>query len=322
MKNVNANVKKIKKDVKNIKNETISAPDEKLDNQIDDIVAEKKVTDLHSKLDEIINKNAKKDTKVPEHTIRDLTKEKSILDEISSQEKCKIMEDAMWLNNANNTLNLYFVEQSKKFNDTVERMEKDSLEKENKDNILPYEYLKLIIENQNDRIAFKEILLTSKTRPIYITIGDYDFFFEYFDEEQTPIFKFNSDSFLFFFNSSSDALLEYIKKNKILYNKKVSFDSLKIELLTKEETIKKEAKEETIKKEAKEETIKKEAKEETIKEEAKKKEIEIATKRVYKVKIRNYKKLLISINNPSEIYERYGIKNILSIKYIGKGINL
>jgi len=196
----------------------------------------------------------------------------------------------------------------------------------------PTVFIKLIPSGERDRILFKEMLLSTseRRRPIYIDIGDYDFFFEYFDADHNPIFSFNRKSFMFFFNNDVVKLKEYIKQNKCSFGghtiytlsteRQIKFDDLIVEIIEKK---KKNEKTETVK----DDVIKEEVKKEDVKKDMKefddiqKVENFSIIKKVYKVKFHVIEPLIVTTDNPAKIYEKFG-DSILSVKVIGEGIGI
>ena len=219
--------------------------------------------------------------------------------------------------------NLTFVKDvMKEFNHYVNEEAKSFIEKTKKIDEIedidnnPNIFIKITPFEEKERVLFKDKLLLSgeKKRPIYLNIGDYDFFFEYIDSDNQPVFSFNKKSFNFFFNDDIDKLRNYISMNKCFFSgiygnsyKTTKFSNLVIEIIDKNNKNKKE--------EIKDDEKLIEKIVETIKE-----KIEI-NKKTYKVKFINNDKLFILTDNPSTIYQKYN-DDVLSVKVIGCGIEL
>jgi len=249
--------------------------------------------------------------------VRDLTKEDSILKEIQdkkSEKKTFTEEDLK-----ETLLNFSFAQDvMNKFNSLINEEAnlflsetKKAEEMEDEDDKNPNIYIKLTIIDDRDRMLFKELLFgtSERRRPIYVNIGDYDFFFEYFDEEQ-PVFTFNKESFKFFFDNDLNKLKEYVKINKCTFDfeREIKFDNIIVEILNK-------------------------GKEKVGKVEKKEKEIEIENaivetpqqedtkyKKVYKVKTVENTTLFILTDKPGDIFEK--ISDVLSVKVMGFGFQL
>lgn len=133
----------------------------------------------------------------------------------TSKELKEKLDNLSFVKDAMKDFNYYINEEFKKFigmtNDIKEIPEVD-----NDPNI----FLKMIPFEEKDRVVFKDKLLMSglKKRPIYLTIGDYDFFYEYIDTDNQPVFSFNKKSFNFFFSDNIDNLRDYIRKNKCYFS--------------------------------------------------------------------------------------------------------
>ena len=278
-------------------------------------------------------KSTKKTTKgLEDTTIRDLTKDKSILEDILEQTKSTKKQqqkeenirynkeygfDVPFINEMMNNFNIYLNKEGKQFIDTANESLKNSEEDEN-----PNVFLKLILGNDKERILFKELLMTTERYPIYITIGDYDFFLEYFDEEQDPVFRFNEENFKFFFSNNLNKLTEYLRKSKILfdvkYNKKLTLDGVDIKIVEKKPISKKEDIRET-------ETPKQEKIETPIEEPSKDK---YKLKNSYRVRLvpmlesDGIIEVFVVTDNPGEIFNYYSVDTVESIKLIGRGINI
>jgi len=278
--------------------------------------------------------NNDEDTKT---TVRDLTKEESILNDLKKKKESPKTFSEEELRET--LLNWGFVNDvMSKFNSMINEEAKDFLEATKKaeewedDEDSPTIFIKLIPFGERDRILFKEMLLSTseRRRPIYIDIGDYDFFFEYFDSDHNPIFSFNRKSFMFFFNNDVVKLKEYIKENKCSFGghtrytlsteRQIKFDDLIVEIIEKK---KKDDKTETIKDDVIKEEVKKEVKKDIKKEidNIQKMESFSIIKKVYKVKFHVIEPLIITTDNPAKIYEKFG-DSILSVKVIGEGIGI
>ncbi len=147
-------------------------------------------------------------------------------------------------------------------------------------------------------------LLTTEKYPILITIGDYDFFFDCFDDEQDPIFSFSKESFSFFFSNDVEKLKAYLQKNKIQFAFKynnISFDDMNIKIIEKKGNV--------------QEPIKAEVKQKEVKSDS------IVMKKAYKIKLANLdESVMIITDNPSEIFSRFTADTVLSVKLIGNGV--
>jgi len=255
----------------------------------------------------------------PDLTVRNLTNgDKSILDDLGITEKQKELENLV----NERFLDINFVNDLRyKFNDYLNLEGKAFISKAEESLNTPDEivnddkpiFIKLILGNDKERILFKELLLNTERYPIYITIGDYDFFFERFDEDQHPIFSFSKESFTFFFSDNIENFKSYLMKNEvefgIKYDRKISFDNLNIEMLVDEN---KEL-DTTI-----EPKIDESVNEESIKEEIK---ADIMFKRSYKVRLFDKEEsFYIVTDNPSDIFNHFTVDKVLSVKLIGKGV--
>jgi hypothetical protein len=274
-------------------------------------------------------------------TVRDLTKEESILNDLKKKkENSKTFSEEEL---RETLLNWEFVNDvMSKFNSMINEEAKDFLEATKKaeewedDEDSPTVFIKLIPSGERDRILFKEMLLsTSEKRiPIYIDIGDYDFFFDYFDDDHNPIFSFNRKSFMFFFNNDVVKLKEYIKENKCAFafdghtkyllsnERQIKFDDLIVEIIEKkkgEKTVKDDIVKETVNDDNVKETVNSD---DTVKEKNTIKMENFSTiKKVYRVKFHVIEPLIITTDNPAKIYENFG-DSILSVKVIGDGISI
>lgn len=254
----------------------------------------------------------------PDLTVRNLTNgDKSILDDLGITEKQKELEnlvnerflDINFVNDLRYKLNDYLNLEGKAFISKAEESLNTPDEIVNDDKPI---FIKLILGNDKERILFKELLLNTERYPIYITIGDYDFFFERFDEDQHPIFSFSKESFTFFFSDNIENFKSYLMKNEvefgIKYDRKISFDNLNIEILVDEN------KELDTTIESKVESMD----EEPIKEEIK---ADIMFKRSYKVRLFDKEEsFYIVTDNPSDIFNHFTVDKVLSVKLIGKGV--
>jgi hypothetical protein len=296
----------------------------------------KKITD--TLLDEIDNKNPIpeiEEKKIPEHTVRDISREPSILDDLGYFEKRKLKEkeledqrqkdilqnkiygwDEPFINEIMEKFNNRLNEEGKLFTTIAEKSANKEEEEIDTDTHL---YLKLVLEDK-ERALFKELLLTTTNYPISVSIGDYDFFFENFDDEgKDPIFSFDKISFDFYFSSKIENLKNYLIKNKVKfgfkYSNKITFENLEIEVMSKGK-----AKTDKIKEEIKVET-KVEPQKEVVFE--KTKEINTDLKRTYKVRlVSKTENFFVVTDNPSDIYNNFSVEDVISIKLVGQGLSL
>lgn len=343
MKNENANVKTQKPTKKEIKNALNKAKEikssfnipkpEPLENP--DELKQKTLDSLKQKLDEIREfRNPIKD--IPDTIVRDLTKEDSILKEFEKEKSNKkiFTEDDL----KETLLNFSFVNDiMSKFNTLINDEAKDFLSKTRNpdeyfedDDKNPNLFIKLTIIDDRDRMLFKEMLFgtSERRRPIFVNFGDYDFFFEYFDNDQ-PVFTFSKECFSFFFENDLDKLKEYIKKNKCIFDSRlkysyisernIKFDNIIVEIIDKN---KKESKKEVV-------TETEKVTEEPHKDccgtcgesgsEIGSSSTSFISKKVYKVKTIQGQTLFVITDNPGEIFEKL---NVLSLKIIGDGFQL
>lgn len=297
-----------------------------------------KGTNIDSLKTDTLKKESKKRTpkkeKITEETEPDVTVrhlsdgDKSILEDLGIIEKLKMEHDknvqynkkygfdVPFINEMMQNFNTYLNTEGKQFINTAEESLKNSEEDDDSINI----HLKLIFTNLKERVLFKELLLTTEKYPILVTIGDYDFFFEYFDDDQDPIFSYNKTSFEFFFQSDLGKLKAYLQKNPLQfgfkYNSNVSFDELDIKMLQKEQPKQDDTK--TEKQPKQEEPKQVELPKNEVKETG---EDFISLKKAYKVKLSNIESSVIVItNNPSEIFTRFTADMVVSVKLIGNGV--
>lgn len=223
----------------------------------------------------------------------DLKKYKPVGKVVTENGFDSILKDVM--NNFNNYIN--------KENEKLIDMTRNQVEVDNDPNI----FIKLTPSNENERVMFKDRLIMSgeKKRPIHLTIGDYDFFYEYIDVDNQPVFSFNKKYFNSFFSNKIEDLKSYIEKNKCYfsgitrYSDRISkFSQFIVEIIDK-----------------KKKPVKKE--EETVKVQDDKSIV----KKVYKVKFFNDDPLFILTDNPSNIFQQYNEK-IDSIKVLGCGVDI
>lgn len=282
-------------------------------------------------------KSTKKTTKIKELediTVRDLTKDKSILEDL---EKIKTINrkqkeenirfnkeygfDTPFINEIMNDFNSYLNKEGKKYIDTAN----ESLNSEDDEDDNRNVFLKLILGNDKERILFKELLMTTERYPIYVTIGDYDFFLMYFDEEQDPIFRFNEDNFEFFFSNNINKLTDYIRKSKVQfgvkYDKILILDGIDVKIIEKKKP--------EPPKEEQPETKMEQPKEEPQKEEMKYRDTEYGVlKSTYRVRLvpmlesDGIIEVFVVTDNPGEIFNYYSVDTVESIKLIGRGINI
>jgi len=289
-------------------------------------------------------------TEKDDTTVRDLTKEESILSDIKKKEKKtftdqelrEVLLDYSFINDTMSRFNNLINEEAKDFLSKTKKAEEWNEDDEDPNNL----FIKLIINDERDRMLFKEMLLrtSEKRRPIYVNFGDYDFFFEYFDNSQ-PVFTFNKKNFNFFFDDDVEKLKNYIKENKCSFGtfsyfssdadqeRKIKLENIVVEILkkiqkpidkkenTKEEIINKYS--QTEKKEEKQsETPQPEVPVEKEKEKEKEIVIESNTDKVYKiykVKTQNNKEpIFVITDNPGNIYSK--ISDVLSVKIMGNGL--
>ena len=280
----------------------------------------------------------------PDVTVRHLSEgDKSILEDLGIIEKLKLEHDknvqynkkygfdVPFINEMMQNFNTYLNTEGKQFINTAEESLKNSEEDDDSINI----HLKLIFTNPKERILFKELLLTTEKYPILVTIGDYDFFFEYFDEDQDPIFSYNKTSFEFFFQSDIGKLKAYLQKNPLQfgfkYNNNVSFDELDIKMLQKEKEQPKQEDDTKYEIDILGRKIVK-TEEQPKQEEPKlvelpKNEIKdsgedfVSLKKAYKVKLSNIESsIMVITDNPSEIFTRFTANMVIGVKLIGNGV--
>ena len=217
--------------------------------------------------------------------------------------------DEPFINDVMNMFNTRLNEEGKIYTSLTEAAlnKEDVIEEDNDPNIM----FKLVLD-EKERILFKELLLNTTKYPICINIGDYDFFFEMFDNEgKDPIFSFSKMSFSFFFNNDLEKLKKYLKENKVKFGIKdryITFEYLSLEIIGKNIQI---VPEEKIKEEEKEIILEK-----------KETPINSEYRNTYKVKTKKKSKdFFVITDNPNEIYNFHGVDNVISIKLIGKGMN-
>jgi hypothetical protein len=264
--------------------------------------------------EEVINKS-------DDTTVRDLTKEESILKDLEQKRKEKktfteeeyesAIKDMFFVSDIMSRFNNQINSDAEKFLSATKKAE-EWLDEDNSPNVL----VKLILTDEKERMLFKELLLNTseKRRPVYIDIGDYDFFFEYFDEDQ-PVFSFTRKSFDFFFNKDSEKLKEYIKENKCSFGlgfssneRKIRFENISVEILDKNKKPVDEIKDETV---PVDQVNEKKTNDEPF---------EIIYKKIYRVKTNQNEQLFVITDNPGTIYEK--IPDVLSVKIIGNGVNI
>ena len=167
----------------------------------------------------------------------------------------------------------------------------------------PNVFVKLSPFKEEERVIFKDKLLLSgeKRRPIYLTIGDYDFFYEYIDTDSQAVFSFNKKSFDFFFGSDVERLRSYIGKNRCSFSgmsrysdKTNKFSDLVVEMVERKKKKVQEKVQETPK------------------------PVNI-NKKICKVKFFNSDPLFILTEDPATIFQKY-INEVHSIKIVGEGI--
>lgn len=289
-------------------------------------------------------------------TVRDLTKEESILNDIkkkkekrsfTDEELKEVLLDYSFINDTMTRFNNLINEEAKDFLSKTRKAEEWNEDDEDPNNL----FIKLIINDERDRMLFKEMLLrtSEKRRPIYVNFGDYDFFFEYFDNSQ-PVFTFNKKNFNFFFDDDVEKLKNYIKDNKCSFGtfsyfssdadqeRKIKLENIVIEVLkkiekpldkkenTKEELINKYS--QTENKEEEKPEPQSEVPESPVKEKEFMVESNIITDKlykmdkvykVYKVKTQNNKEpIFVVTDNPGNIYSK--ISDVLSVKVMGNGL--
>lgn len=281
-------------------------------------------------------KTTKKD--LEDVTVRDLNTEKSVLEDLGLLEKIKTFRkkqkeenirynkeygfDIPFINEMMNKFNNYLNTEGKQFIDTANESMKES---ENDDDSMNL-YLKLILSNDKERILFKELLMTTEKYPIFVTIGDYDFFFEYFDDEQDPIFSFNKENFAFFFSNDLNKLIDYLRKSKVLfgvkYDKILTLDGVNVKIIEKKK----------IEPKVESETPKQESTPEPQKQKEKQKEDVLSDgynlKNTYRVRLipmiesDGIIEVFVVTDKPGEIFNYYGVDVVKSIKLIGNGITI
>ena len=269
--------------------------------------------------------------------VRDLTKEDSILKEIQNKksEKKTFTEQDL----RETLLNFSFAQDvMSKFNSLIneeakgmlaETKKAEEIEDDDEDKN-PNIFIKLTIIDDRDRMLFKELLFgtSERRRPIFVNIGDYDFFFEYFDDDQ-PVFTFNKESFGFFFNNNLNKLKEYIKINKCSFDsrfslsseRKIKFDNIIVEILNNK-------KKQELQGESSGTSGTSGTQEELQEKVQEKQEMKIKGfwnvppspyKKVYKVKTEK-ETLFILTDKPGDIFEK--ISGVSSVKVMGFGIQL
>jgi len=262
------------------------------------------------------NKKKKKIDEIDETTtVRDLTKEESILNDIKKNEKKKrtysdeelkeIISNHSFANDIMSKFNSMINEEAQQFLSKTHDIDVNEID-DDSPNIL----IKITLIDDRDRMLFKEMLFgRDKFRPIFVNIGDYDFFFSHFDNDQ-PVFSFNKETFSFFFDNDLEKLKSYMKSNTCsfiskLNHSKIKFDNLIIEILDKKP--KKDKVEDKI--------------EDKVEESKDESNIELPKNnsiKTYKVKFTNKEVLFVVTFNPAKIFETYG-DNVLSVKVIGAG---
>jgi len=258
-----------------------------------------------------------------DRTVRHLSEgDKSILDDLGITEKFQEMQrkakednisynrkygfDIPFINEMMQNFNQHLNNEGTKFINEAE----EALKKEDIDTSLNI-HVKLILNNSKERILFKELLMTTDKYPILVTIGDYDFFFENFDDEQDPIFSFSKEAFIFFFSNDIEKLKVYLQKNKIQFAFKynnISFDDLDIKIIEKTTESKKD--------ETKQEVPVKDTPKEIKKED----NSIIIFKKAYKIKSIDLDDFIVVTDNPADIFNRFGVDSVLSVKLIGNGV--
>jgi len=212
-------------------------------------------------------------------------------------------EDTVFVREAMGKFSDYINDQYKSMVEKTTKYENIKEEDDNDPNI----HLKITPVEERERVLFKDKLLLSgqKRRPIYVTMGDYDFFYEYIDKDDSPIFSFNRKSFDFFFDKNLEKLKKYIQDSacsfglgvnlglKRLNEKPIKFNNFLVEIVEKK---KKEKPSEP------------------------KVELKI-NKKVCKVKFLNNKPIFILTEDPGNIFKQYN-NEVLSVKIIGDGITL
>lgn len=214
------------------------------------------------------------------------------------------LDNLSFMKDAMKDFNYYVNEEAKKFNNMTKKIQ-DIIEVDNDPNM----FIKLMPFEEKERVMFKDKLLTSglKKRPIYLTIGDYDFFYEYIDIDNQPVFSFNKKSFNFFFDDNIDNLRYYIGKNKCYFsgvgsrNDRLNkFSNLVVEVIDRK---------------------KKPVKKEEPKVVEPPKEEKLIAKKTYKVKFFNSDPLFVITDNPSIIFQKFN-DEIDSIKVLGCGVEI
>lgn len=267
------------------------------------VMDEKKIEELKKELDN-------QDT-----IIRDLSCENSIAKDIgkvhsdkktfTEEEVREKIGDVAFIGDVMKKFNHFINEQAKSFMEQTKNYE--DIEEES-----PNVLLRIAPNNEKDREVFKERLLSygEKRRPIYITVGGHDLFFEQIDKDDYPVFSFNRQNLVFFFKNDLKLFKEYLESNnlmvEILENKKKKKEEVKSE---KTETIEQSS---DIK-----ESVKEEIKEEIIKNDV----INTNHKKVCKVKFTDKNSLFVLTEDPSNIFKEYDGK-VYSIKIIGEGITI
>ena len=212
--------------------------------------------------------------------------------------------DVPFINEMIVNFNKYLSDEGKQFMNEAEESLKKIKEEDTKTNI----HIKLVFNNDKERILFKELIRTTEMYPILITIGDYDFFFDTFDEEQDPIFNFSEEAYSFFSNDV-EKLKTYLLTNKLQFSFKynnIFFDDLSIKIVEKGKNP------EPVEKNPEPVEI---PKTEMIKSDS------IVLKKAYKIKLANLDECVMVItDNPAEIFSRFTVDMVLSVKLIGNGV--
>jgi len=288
---------------------------------------EAKIDKIEKDTDEILKEFESQNTIVRDLSnneksiLEDLRNLKPVSDKIYTEKDLKEkIEDIASLNEAMKNFNFFLNKEAESFTSQAKKYE--DIEDEEDPNI----FLKLAPSDERERRLFKDKLVSSgeKRRPIYINIGDCDLFFEYFDKEDFPVFSFNRQNLVFFFNNDINKFKEYIESNKCSFGlginiglhrineKPIKFDNLMIEIIDKK---KKKNKEEQPVEQPKEKVEEKKVVKETTGN---------LHRVICKVKFVDSDPMFILTEDPATIFKNFGGSNILSkvksVKIIGDGI--
>jgi hypothetical protein len=314
----------MKKNIKTSNNE-LDTTDKPVDQVSDEMGKIKDSEPNYDKTEEEILKELESQNII----VRDLSKDKSILEDlralkpVKSTDKIYTEEDMK-----EKILNTTFaVDVMKKFNFFVNEQAKSFIEQTKKYEDIEEDsvniFMKISPSTDRERSIFNEKLLSygEKKRPIYISVGEFDLFFEYFDKDGYPIFSYNRKNLVFFFSNDISKLKTYIESNKCTFGQssyrkdRFGFDNLLVEIIEKKKKQKIEEKTSKV------EEPKKEDVKEEVKEEPKLQEETKHNKKVCKVKFINSNQLFILAENPGDIFKEFD-NEVLSVKIVGEGISI